>query len=70
MNERMFSPNSHSKVANKKNLKLRLIMDAKTNIKKFILKVPEEIVINLNGMGVKPAVNTIQKFHSSYKLLI
>ena len=39
-------------------------------MKKLILKVPEDIVITLNGIGVKPAVKTIQKFHSSYKLFI
>jgi len=26
--------------------------------------------MSLNGIGVKPAVKTIQKFHSSYKLFI
>ena len=40
------------------------------NIKKLILNVPAEMVMSLNGIGVKPAVKTIQKFHSSYKLFI
>ena len=30
-------------------------------IKKLILNVPAEMVISLNGIGVKPAVKTIQK---------
>ena len=38
-----------------------------TNIKKLILKVPAEIVMSLNGIGVKPAVKTIQKFQLSYR---
>ena len=35
-----------------------------------MLKVPEDIVISLKGIGVKPAEKTIQKFHSSYKFFI
>ena len=35
-----------------------------------MLKVPDDIVISLKGIGVKPAVKTIQKFHSSYKFFI
>ena len=53
-----------------KNLALRLSADAIKNIKKLILNVPDDIVISLKGIGVKPAVKTIQKFHSSYKLFI
>ncbi len=56
--------------ATKKNLALLLITEAITNINKSILNVPADIVINLNGIGVKPAVNTIQKFHCSYKACI
>ena len=54
----------------KKNLALLLIIDAITNIKKLMLNVPADMVINLNGIGVNPAVNTIQKFHCSYKIFI
>ena len=65
--ERIFSPKTHISVASKKNLALRLTIDAIINIKKLILKVPEDIVISLNGIGVKPAVKTIQKSQSSYR---
>ena len=37
-----------------------------TNIKKLMLNVPADIVINLNGIGVNPAVKTIQKLYLSY----
>ena len=70
MKKRMFSPNIYNNIAKIKNLALRLSIDATINIAKLILKVPEDIVISLKGMGVKPAVKTIQKFHSSYKLFI
>ena len=68
--KRIFSPKIYNNVANKKNLALRLNIDAIMNIKKFILNVPDDIVISLKGIGVNPAVKTIQKFHSSYKLFI
>ncbi len=68
--KRIFSPKINNNVANKKNLALRLKTDAIINIKKFILNVPDDIVISLKGIGVKPAVKTIQKFHFSYKLFI
>ena len=68
--KRIFSPKIYINVANKKNLALRLSIDAIINIKKLILKVPDDIVISLNGIGVKPAVKTIQKFQSSYKIFI
>ena len=55
------SPKTLISDATIKNLALRLITDAITNIKKLILKVPADIVISLNGIGVNPAVNTIQK---------
>ena len=55
---------------NKKNLALRLNVDAITNIKKLILNVPDDMVISLKGIGEKPAVKTIQKFHSSYRFFI
>ena len=67
--KRIFSPKRNNNVPNKKNLALRLNTDATINIKRLMLKVPEDIVITLKGIGVKPAVKTIQKFHSSYKLL-
>ena len=60
---------NHIKVANKKTLHYDLTL-MPLQIKKLILKVPDDIVISLNGIGVKPAVKTIQKFHSSYKLFI
>ncbi len=60
------SPNFHIKVLNRKNLADLLNVDAITNKIKFISKAPAEIVITLNGMGVKPAVNITQKFHASY----
>ena len=68
--KRIFSPKTHISVANKKNLALRLTIDAIINIKKLILKVPEDIVISLNGIGVKPAVKTIQKSQLSYRVFI
>ena len=68
--EWIFSPKKYNNVANRKNLALRLIADATINIKKLILNVPDDIVISLKGIGVKPAVKTIQKSHSSYKILI
>ena len=60
--KRIFSPKIYNNVANKKNLALRLNIDAIMNIKKFILNVPDDIVISLKGIGVNPAVKTIQKF--------
>ena len=68
--KRIFSPKTYINVPNKKNLALRLSVEATINIKKLILKVPEDIVMSLKGIGVKPAVKTIQKFHSSYKFFI
>ena len=65
---RIFSPNIYINAPNKKNLALRLSVEANMNIKKLILNVPDVIVISLKGIGVKPAVKTIQKFHLSYKL--
>ena len=63
MNSFIGSPNTFIKVATIKKRALRLIIDATTNIKKLMLNVPADIVINLNGIGVNPAVKTIQKFH-------
>ena len=68
--KRIFSPNMYINAPNKKNLALLLRVDATMNIKKLMLKVPDDIVISLKGIGVKPAVKTIQKFHSSYKFFI
>ena len=67
---RIFSPKINNNVPNNKNLALRLNADATINMKKLMLKVPEDIVMSLKGIGVKPAVKTIQKSHSSYKLFI
>ena len=64
------SPKTLISDATIKNLALRLITDAMTNNKKLILKVPAEMVMSLNGIGVNPAVNTIQKFHLSYRFFI
>ena len=63
MKNLIFPPKNHINVASKKNLALRLIIDAKINITKLILKVPAEIVISLKGIGVKPAVKTMRKSH-------
>ncbi len=68
--KRILSPKIYINVANRKNLALRLNVDAIMNIKKLILKVPDDMVISLKGIGVKPAVKTIQKFHFSYKFFI
>ena len=51
---------------NNKNLRVLLTSDAIKNILKFISKAPAETVKTLNGIGVKPDIKTIQKFHSSY----
>ena len=40
------------------------------NIKKLILNVPAEMVMSLNGIGVNPAVKTIQKSQLSYRFFI
>ena len=64
------SPKILISIAKRKNRALRLVMDAITNIIKLILKVPDDIVISLNGIGVNPAVKTIQKSQVSYKLFI
>ena len=53
------------KNATKKNLADLLIVEAITNIGKLILNAPAEMVIILNGIGVKPAVNTIKKLYRS-----
>ena len=52
-------------IATKKNLAERLIVEAKINIGKLILNAPAEMVIILNGIGVKPAVKTIKKLYKS-----
>ena len=64
------SPKILIRIAKRKNRALRLVIAAITNIVKLILKVPDDIVISLNGIGVNPAVKTIQKFQVSYKLFI
>ena len=66
----MRSPKVLIRIAIRKNLALRLIMDAIKNIVKLILNVPDDIVISLNGIGVNPAVKTTQKSQVSYKFLI
>ncbi len=70
MNSFIGSPNTFIKDATIKNRALRLIIDATTNIKKLMLNVPADIVINLNGIGVNPAVKTIQKLSLKIILLI
>ena len=45
--KRIFSPKINNNIPNKKNLALRLKADATINIKKLMLKVPEDIVISL-----------------------
>ena len=63
---RIGSPNFHIKALKRKNRADRLNVDAMTNKIKLMSKAPADIVITLNGIGVNPAVNTTQKFHSSY----
>ena len=62
------SPKIFINKATIKNLQLLLINEAIINMIRFILNVPAEIVINLNGIGVKPAVNTIQKSQLLYNI--
>ena len=64
------SPKIFINKATIKNLQLLLISEAIINMMIFILNVPAEIVISLNGIGVKPAVNTIQKSQLLYRVLI
>ena len=64
------SPYFLIKPATKKKRALLLTALAKMNSIKLILNAPALIVNNLNGIGVNPAVNTIIKLYSSYKLLI
>ena len=47
----------------RKNLALRPTRLAKTKAAKLILNAPALMVKILNGIGVNPAVKTIQKFH-------
>ena len=70
MNSFIGLPNTFIKDATIKNRALRLIIDATTNNKKLMLNVPADIVINLNGIGVNPAVKTIQKLYRSYRAWI
>ena len=70
INNLMRSPKTLIRSANKKNRALRLMIDAIKNIVKLILNVPDDIVISLNGIGVNPAVKTIQKSQVSYKFFI
>ncbi len=66
INSRIDSPNFQISHPTKKNLADRLTNPAKRNIRKLISNAPAEIVNTLNGIGVKPAVKIIQKFHLSY----
>ena len=59
-------PNFHISAATRKNLADLLIVEAIKNKKKLMSKAPAVIVKILKGIGVKPAVNMIQKFHCSY----
>ena len=49
----------------RKNLALLLMVEAKKNKNKLILKAPSLTVKSLNGIGVKPAVKIIKKLYSS-----
>ena len=68
MNDLIGCPNLYIKEDTIKNRKPLLIELAKINMIKSILKAPDEIVNSLNGTGVNPAVKTIQKLYSLYKL--
>ena len=50
----------------RKNLADLLTVEAIINNIKLMSKAPAVIVNILNGIGVKPAVKMIQKFHCSY----
>ena len=43
----------------------RATIEAMINITKLMLNIPPAMVKSLNGSGVKPAVNTIQKLKRS-----
>ena len=51
--KRIFSPNTNINAPNKKNLALRLSVDAIINIKKFILNVPDDYLV-----GIVPGSDT------------
>ena len=65
MKPRIGSPYFQINKPTKKNRADRLIVEAIRNINKFTSNAPAEIVNTLNGIGVNPAVKTIQKFHIS-----
>ena len=46
-----------------KNRPPRLMSEANKNNAKLMLKAPALMVNNLNGIGVKPAVNIIRKLY-------
>ena len=54
----------------KKNRAERLNVEAIMNMIKLTSNAPAETVNTLNGIGVNPAVKIIQKFHTSYFVLI
>jgi len=60
MNGLIFGPKSQNIPATRKKRAERLTTPARTKMGKLILKAPEVMVMTLNGMGVKPAVKTIQ----------
>ena len=62
----MGAPYFHINPLTSRNRADRLIVDAIINMGKLMLKAPDVMVNNLKGIGVKPAVNMIQKFHVSY----
>ena len=64
------SPKYFIKDAMRKNLALLLMVEAKKNNNKLILKAPALTVKSLNGIGVKPAVKIIKKLYSSYSIFI
>ena len=64
INSLITGPNFQISAATRKKRAPLLIIEAITNIIILILNAPEEIVINLQGSGVNPAVNIIQKSYS------
>ena len=56
----MFLPNFQIKYETRKKRAVLLIADAIINNGMGILKAPDEIVIILKGIGVKPAVNIMK----------
>ena len=66
MNNLMGLPNFQINPATRKYRADLLMADAIRKLNKLMSKAPAVMVNTLNGIGVKPAVKTIQKFHTSY----